>query len=72
MVLYPSEMIPIFEKVVHEEFLSLWPDAEEHMTQIIQVRPFNLRECTPMRELDPDGWLLHIPPFLTLLPLSRY
>lgn len=52
LVLFPQVLIRLLDMVVYEEFMRLFPDAREEDARI-QVRPFNLSDLSPMRQLDP-------------------
>ncbi|TMW58037.1 hypothetical protein Poli38472_013511 [Pythium oligandrum] len=53
LMLFPQVLIRILDMVVNEEFRRLSPDATEDEVQI-QVRPFNLSDLSPMRNLNPS------------------
>lgn len=52
LVLFPQVLIRLLDMVVYEEFTRLFPDAREEDARI-QVRPFNLSDLSPMRQLNP-------------------
>lgn len=52
LVLFPQVLIRLLDMVVYEEFMKLFPDAREEDARI-QVRPFNLSDLSPMRQLNP-------------------
>jgi DNA replication licensing factor MCM4 len=52
LVLYPREIIPIFDLVLHEILEEKYPDVER--SQRTQVRTFNLHDVHTMRDLNPD------------------
>jgi DNA replication licensing factor MCM4 len=53
LVLYPQEIIPIFDVEINKYFAEQLLDEEETSFPQIQVRTFNLRERKPLRELNP-------------------
>jgi DNA replication licensing factor MCM4 len=53
LVKYPQEIIPIMDLVVYEEFTRIF-GKDSLGQQRIQVRAFNLRELTKMRDLNPS------------------
>ncbi|DAZ92925.1 TPA: hypothetical protein N0F65_001081 [Lagenidium giganteum] len=53
LVLFPQVLIRVLDMVVYEEFKSLFPEATEEESRI-QVRPFNLSDLAPMRNLNPS------------------
>ena len=56
LIMYPQEIIPLMDLVVHEEFCRS-PEREAFLDERvarIQVRVFNLGEVKRMRELDPE------------------
>lgn len=50
---FPSEMIPYFDAVVNQMFKEMMP-MDSNASNIIQVRPFNLRQKRLLRELTPE------------------
>ena len=52
LIRYPQEMIPIMDLVVDQVFKRQFGEGSLHDHRI-QVRTFNLRECHPVRDLDP-------------------
>jgi len=50
---FPSEMIPYFDAVVNQMFKEL-VSGDSDNTNIIQVRPYNLKQKKLLRELNPD------------------
>lgn len=58
LVNYPQEIVPIMDLVVHQEFSRLFgeigDEEEEHKVNRIQVRVFNLKDVSTMRDLDPS------------------
>ncbi|RLN44991.1 hypothetical protein BBI17_006169 [Phytophthora kernoviae] len=61
LILFPQVLIRILDMVVTEEYLSLLagpgagPSAMENLENVaLQVRPFNLRELSPLRHLNPS------------------
>lgn len=56
MVAYPSEIIPLMDIVVKRLLKRLamdWQDATRGPLPVVQVRPFNLRQLSNLRSLDP-------------------
>lgn len=52
LVHYPMELVPLFDLVVQKELQRL-VDVEQHEVPAIQVRPYNLKEVSNLRCLDP-------------------
>lgn len=61
---YPGEVVPIFDLISNKVFKEIIPqtggdmhmggdDEDEYDNQLIQVRPFNLKKSSKIRELDP-------------------
>jgi DNA replication licensing factor MCM4 len=50
---FPSEMIPYFDAVVNQMFKEYAPSESEN-ANIIQVRPYNLKNKKLLRQLDPE------------------
>uniref|UniRef100_K3WYG0 DNA replication licensing factor MCM4 n=1 Tax=Globisporangium ultimum (strain ATCC 200006 / CBS 805.95 / DAOM BR144) TaxID=431595 RepID=K3WYG0_GLOUD len=53
LLLFPQVLIRILDMVVSEEFQKLFPEATEEESRL-QVRPFNLSDLSPMRNLNPS------------------
>jgi len=53
-VLYPQEIIPVFDVVTNEYYAEHVLDEQQDEFPQIQVRTFALRECKPMRDLNPS------------------
>lgn len=51
LLMFPQEMIPIFDLIVNDIFETNWPGEA---AKRIQVRTFNLDDHKSMRDLDPD------------------
>lgn len=51
LVHYPTEVIQIFDEVTNQVYTN---DQREEPKEFIQIRPFNLREVSNMRDLDPN------------------
>jgi len=51
LLMFPQEMIPIFDLIINDIFETNWPGEA---TKRIQVRTFNLEDRKSMRDLDPD------------------
>ncbi|KAG7396258.1 DNA replication licensing factor, mcm4 component [Phytophthora boehmeriae] len=58
LILFPQVLIRILDMVVTEEYLSLLAGSSAAMENFenvaLQVRPFNLRELSPLRHLNPS------------------
>ncbi|TYZ51087.1 hypothetical protein PybrP1_009548 [[Pythium] brassicae (nom. inval.)] len=55
LLLFPQVLIRILDMVVSEEFAKLFPDAAAAEDDArLQVRPFNLSDLSPMRNLNPS------------------
>lgn len=52
-VLFPLEMIQIADSVVKEIYQSLFPGQDDSATNLVQVRPFHLKDVKPIRDLAP-------------------
>lgn len=52
-ITFPSEMIPYFDAVVNQMYAEISSEENEN-SNIIQVRPFNLKHKKSLRELTPD------------------
>lgn len=52
LVHYPMELVPLFDLVVQKELQRI-VDAEQHQIPAIQVRPYNLKDVSNLRCLDP-------------------
>lgn len=52
LLLFPQVLIRILDMVISEEFMKLFPEATEEESRL-QVRPFNLSDLSPMRNLNP-------------------
>eukprot|EP00975_Prorocentrum_lima_P052825 11074191-Prorocentrum_lima.AAC.1 len=50
---FPQEMVPIMDFVVNQEYTALF-GAEVAQDKRLQVRIFNLKEVSPMRNLNPE------------------
>jgi DNA replication licensing factor MCM4 len=50
---YPSELIPIIDAVVNEEYTRRYPDHDDEAPRI-QTRIYNLKEVERMRHLEPS------------------
>lgn len=53
LLLFPQVLIRILDMVISEEFRQLFPDATDDDARL-QVRPFNLSDLSPMRNLNPS------------------
>lgn len=53
LVLFPQVLIRILDMVVQEEFKKLHPELSDDELLSVQVRPYNLSDLSPMRNLNP-------------------